>query len=85
LQVAERLGDQCADLRRADALQVVVQQQGGVGRHQVDQRGTEAGAQALAGGQHPGHVAFVDVLEQTQDQAVDPGDFQARNGARGHA
>ncbi|MNY29010.1 hypothetical protein D3C86_1630280 [compost metagenome] len=84
LQVGEGLGDQFAQALPRHAFEVVMQQQGGVGRHQIDQRVAKAGAQALAGGQHPGHVAFVDVVEQAQDQAVDAGYFEFRDG-RAHA
>ncbi|MNG14895.1 hypothetical protein D3C84_986870 [compost metagenome] len=45
--------------------------QRGIGRHQINQALGKSAAQALAGGEHPRHVAFVDAVEQAHHQAVD--------------
>ncbi|MNJ64997.1 hypothetical protein D3C77_609870 [compost metagenome] len=77
-EVGQGAGDPFAGLARVQLLQVVVQQQGGVGGHQVHQGRAEGLAQAGACGQQPGHVGFVDALEQAQDEAVDGRHFDAR-------
>ncbi len=77
-QVGQRRGDPRAGFAGVELEQVVLQEQGGVGRHQVEQGGAERRPQVFLRRQQPGHVGFVDALEQAQDEAVDGGHLDAR-------
>ncbi len=77
LQTVERFGDQLPGLCRQQPAQVVVHQQRGIGRYQVNQTEAEALAQTPRGRQHPRHVRLVDGVEQADHQAVDGNDFDA--------